>query len=128
MKLAEAGPLVARTLVVTLTMFQGAEAAESVALAELDGDRLGGERWWSRVQQGLAESECHASENGQGLQAPNRAHNLRTYFEPAGIRVCGRTPHLIGSATDDHGEGHEVGQVHIIVTVQVEHVEAILWR
>jgi hypothetical protein len=26
-----------------------------------------------------------------GLQAPNRAHDLRTWFEPAGIRVQGRT-------------------------------------
>ena len=37
--------------------------------------------WWNRVQRGLTECEYHASENGEGLQAPNRAHNLRTYFE-----------------------------------------------
>jgi hypothetical protein len=47
--------------------------------------------WLARAQQHLAEREYRASENGQGLQAPNRAHNLRTYFEPTGIRVVDRT-------------------------------------
>jgi hypothetical protein len=39
----------------------------------------------------LARREYQASANGQGLQAPNRAHNLRTYFEPDGVRVHDRT-------------------------------------
>jgi hypothetical protein len=30
----------------------------------------------------IAEREHRASENGSGLQAPNRRHNLRTHFEP----------------------------------------------
>lgn len=47
--------------------------------------------WWSRVQRGLVEAEYHASENEHGLQAPNRAHNLRTFFDPTGIRVQTRT-------------------------------------
>ncbi|MFQ5451858.1 MAG: hypothetical protein ACE5E9_14630, partial [Nitrospinaceae bacterium] len=49
------------------------------------------EDWWNRVQRGLAEGEYHASKNRHGLQAPNRAHNLRTYFESRGIRVYDRT-------------------------------------
>lgn len=47
--------------------------------------------WWSSVQRGLAEEEYEVSENGQGVQAPNRAHNLRTFFGPTGIRVHDRT-------------------------------------
>ena len=58
------------------------------------------EGWWNRVQRGLAQGEYYASENRHGLQAPNRAHNLRTYFEPTGIRVHDRTaagsPKLVG--------------------------------
>ncbi|MEO5618694.1 MAG: FG-GAP-like repeat-containing protein [Candidatus Eisenbacteria bacterium] len=34
--------------------------------------------------------EYQASRNSEGLQAPNRAHDLRTYFEPAGIRIVDR--------------------------------------
>ncbi len=47
--------------------------------------------WWERLQRGLTESEYHASNNGRGLQAPNRAHNLRTYFSPTGVRLHDRT-------------------------------------
>src|SRR5688572_9252916 len=45
----------------------------------------------ARAQQQIAAREYRASENGEGLQAPNRAHNLRTYFERSGIRVHDRT-------------------------------------
>ena len=47
--------------------------------------------WWSSVQRELAVGEYHVSENAQGLQAPNRSHNLRTYFEPTGIHLHDRT-------------------------------------
>jgi hypothetical protein len=47
--------------------------------------------WLERAQRTLAEREHHATDNGHGLQAPNRAHDLRTYFESSGIRVHGRT-------------------------------------
>jgi len=40
---------------------------------------------------GIADREYQASQNGEGLQAPNRRHNLRTYFEASGIRVRDRT-------------------------------------
>lgn len=67
------------------------------------------EVWWSRVQRGLAEGEYHPAENRQGLQAPNRAHNLRTYFEPTGIRVHDRTapggPELVSLSFAGMGRG-----------------------
>jgi hypothetical protein len=45
-----------------------------------------------RLRDAIAAREYEASENRQGLlQAPNRAQGLRTYFEPAGIRVVDRT-------------------------------------
>jgi hypothetical protein len=37
------------------------------------------QRWLADARRELAEREYRASENGQGLQAPNRAHDLRTY-------------------------------------------------
>ena len=45
----------------------------------------------AQAQRHVAEREYRASENDQGLQAPNRRHNLRTYFDAAGIRVVDRT-------------------------------------
>ncbi|HXV37524.1 MAG TPA: hypothetical protein VEC18_10260, partial [Myxococcota bacterium] len=39
----------------------------------------------------IAEREYRASAIRGGLQAPNRAHDLRTYFETSGIRVHSRT-------------------------------------
>lgn len=38
----------------------------------------------------LSASEYHPSRNPRGLQAPNRAHGLRTWFETTGIRVHDR--------------------------------------
>jgi hypothetical protein len=43
------------------------------------------------MQRHIAQREYRVSADRQGLQAPNRAHNLRTYFEPTGIRVHDRT-------------------------------------
>ena len=39
----------------------------------------------------LARREYEATPNARGLQAPNRAHDLRTYFDARGIRVHDRT-------------------------------------
>ena len=49
----------------------------------------------SSLRRVIAEQEYHASRNDLGLQAPNRAHDLRTYFTSQGIRVHDR-----GSMTD----------------------------
>ena len=37
--------------------------------------------WLAVAQRHIAEREYRASANALGLQAPNRAHNLRTYFD-----------------------------------------------
>ena len=55
--------------------------------------------WWSAVQRDIAASEYHVTwqektclpDGHAGYQAPNRAHNLRTYFTPEGPRVVRRT-------------------------------------
>ena len=46
--------------------------------------------WVLRVQRAIAEREYEATTIAEGLQAPHRAHNFRTYFAPAGIRVVDR--------------------------------------
>ena len=67
------------------------------------------------IQAQLAAREYHASENGEGLQAPNRAHNLRTYFAPDGIRVVDRTaggsPELLQLSLTGVGRGEELRAV-----------------
>ncbi len=54
------------------------------------GENAGAD-WLARAQRAIAAREYHASENTQGLQAPNRRQNFRTYFAPDGIRVVDRT-------------------------------------
>ena len=58
------------------------------SVAELEEPEVG---FLARAQRHIEEREYRASENSEGLQAPNRAHNLRTYFGPSGIRVHDRT-------------------------------------
>ncbi len=71
--------------------------------------------WLPRIQQAIAEKEYEASPNGGGLQAPNRAHNLRTYFEATGIRVVDRTaagsPELLELRLVGMGRGAQVKPV-----------------
>ena len=43
------------------------------------------------IQRHLNDREYWASQSSQGLQAPNRRHNLRTYFGPSGIQLVDRT-------------------------------------
>ena len=58
--------------------------------------------WWTDVQADLARAEYAASTTPQGLlQAPNRAHNLRTTFDERGIAVVrarGRTALPFGTS------------------------------
>ena len=42
------------------------------------------------IQRAVEQREYEATENGVGLQAPNRAHGLRSYFESTGVRVVDR--------------------------------------
>lgn len=68
-----------------------------IALAAPHGVPVSGERaalsgsWIASAQREITAREYQASENKEGLQAPNRAHDLRTYFEPTGIRIHDRT-------------------------------------
>src|SRR5262245_30692456 len=45
--------------------------------------------WLAAVESEIARAEYNVS--GAEPQAPNRANGLRTYFEPAGVRVVPRT-------------------------------------
>ncbi|HVN39423.1 MAG TPA: integrin alpha [Myxococcota bacterium] len=71
--------------------------------------------WLARAEQQIAEREYHASDNGSGLQAPNRAHDLRTYFEKSGIRVHDRTaggsPELLSLSLARVGRGATLAAV-----------------
>jgi len=64
------------------------------------------------MQRQIAEREYWASHNDLGLQAPNRIHNLRTYFEPTGIRVVDRTaagsPELLALRLAGVGRGEKL--------------------
>jgi hypothetical protein len=68
--------------------------------------------WMARAQRGIAEREYRASRNSNGLQAPNRAHNLRTYFDGSGIRVHDRTaagsPELLSLGLAGIGRGESL--------------------
>ncbi len=54
--------------------------------------------WWAQTQKDIQQSEYDVTWQEQtylpdvaaAYQAPNRAHNLRTYFTPAGIRIIPR--------------------------------------
>ena len=48
------------------------------------------EDWASKAQLSISKREYEATDAGAGLQAPNRALGLRTYFEPAGARIVDR--------------------------------------
>ncbi|MCX5800053.1 MAG: hypothetical protein NTX17_01490 [Candidatus Eisenbacteria bacterium] len=48
------------------------------------------EDWLGKVKAQIEREEYKASVNERGLQAPNRAHNLRTYFVDGGIEVVPR--------------------------------------
>ncbi|MFI5077812.1 MAG: integrin alpha, partial [Vicinamibacteria bacterium] len=67
------------------------------------------------MENAIARREYEASRNELGLQAPNRAHGLRTYFEPSGVRVHDRTaegsPELVEFELAAVGRGVERGVV-----------------
>jgi hypothetical protein len=77
-----------------------------------EGDVYRDSGWLARAQRGLAEREYQASLSRQGLQAPNRAQNLRTYFDPTGVRVVDRTapggPMLVELQLAGWGRGEDL--------------------
>ena len=66
--------------------------------------------WLAQAQRSIERREYWASGSDHGLQAPNRIHNLRTYFGKGGIRVHDRTapgsPHLVGLSLAGVGRGY----------------------
>jgi hypothetical protein len=58
--------------------------------APVGPDDLPGDAF-TRMQRSIEAREYQATRNDRGLQAPNRNHRLRTYFEPTGIRVHDRS-------------------------------------
>ena len=69
----------------------GLSFAASVAIASSASPPPAAGDWLARAQSEIARREYHASRSGSDLQAPNRAHDLRTYFEPTGVRIHSRT-------------------------------------
>ncbi|MBK7368181.1 MAG: FG-GAP repeat protein [Candidatus Eisenbacteria bacterium] len=65
------------------------QATRTAAVTE-PSDRPG-DAWLEHAERAIAKKEYEASTTGGGLQAPNRAHGLRTWFDPEGIRVVDRT-------------------------------------
>jgi hypothetical protein len=61
------------------------DSAARAGSADLENDTL------AAMQRSIEAREYQASRNDRGLQAPNRKHGLRAYFEPTGIRVHDRT-------------------------------------
>ncbi|MBW2542445.1 MAG: FG-GAP repeat protein [Deltaproteobacteria bacterium] len=72
---------------------EGAEAAASpgASLASDPAPAALSDGGLAALQRHIERREYRASVNRDGLQAPNREHNLRTYFGPTGIRVHDRT-------------------------------------
>jgi hypothetical protein len=79
------------------------------------GPELSSAEWLAGAARRVAEWEYRATRNGVGLQAPNRAHGLRTYFEPTGIRVVDRTaegsPELCALRLSGLGRGTRIEPV-----------------
>src|SRR5882672_1698152 len=71
--------------------------------------------WLATAREQIAAREYRASANGDVLQAPNRAHNLRTYFANTGIRVHDRTasgsPELLQMSLVGLGRGDSLAAV-----------------
>ena len=67
----------------------------------------------ARIESSLQRAEYHASQSRAGLQAPNRAQNLRTYFEATGIRVHDRTAagELLSLSLTGMGRGDDLARL-----------------
>ncbi|MFN2291232.1 MAG: FG-GAP-like repeat-containing protein [Anaerolineae bacterium] len=82
----------------TIAVAEANPPADTAAAVDAD--------WWSTVQEGIRRSEYHVTwQEGTYLadvaaayQAPNRAHNLRTYFTPRGPVLIPRTGIEAGEA------------------------------
>jgi hypothetical protein len=71
--------------------------------------------WLVHVQEQVVAREYQATENGEGVLAPNRADNLRTFFESTRVRVHDRTasgsPELLRLSLVGVGSGNDLEAV-----------------
>src|SRR5262249_9740392 len=87
--------------------------------------------------QALARREYEPTPNAHGLQAPNRAHDLRTYFDARGIRVHDRTapgsPELLALTLSGVGRGRTLASVaagqisHAGARVEIRRAGVVEW-
>jgi hypothetical protein len=86
-----------------------------VSVAAEPGDAVPAGDGLATMQRHIAQREYRASYNSNGLQAPNRVNNLRTYFSPNGIRVHDRTragsPELLALNLTGIGRGETLAAV-----------------
>ncbi|MBK6426742.1 MAG: FG-GAP repeat protein [Blastocatellia bacterium] len=70
-----------------------------------------------QAQRSITRQEYQATRNDRGLQAPNREHNLRTYFEPWGARIEDRTadgsPELLRMRTVGLGRYGQIATLEV---------------
>ena len=92
-----------------------APARPDVLVAAEPGDAAPAGDGLAAMQRHIAQREYRASYNSNGLQAPNRVNNLRTYFSPNGIRVHDRTragsPELLALNLTGIGRGETLAAV-----------------
>ena len=95
------------------------------------------ENWWISTSRNFAAYEYIPSVGKFGLQAPNRAHNLRTYFLPDGIRVHERanpeSPILLQMSLARFGRTNLLSEIvpgmvnHFNDRVEIRRKELIEW-
>jgi hypothetical protein len=91
-------------------------APESLSSLSEDAERAEADpSWLEGAQRHIEEREYWASDSREGLQAPNRNKNFRTYFEASGIRVHDRTaigsPELLELSVVGLGRGDALAPV-----------------
>ena len=92
-----AGPISGRDSEVGAAVGPSREAQAALATGEPPSGA--NEDWWRRVRKAVGESEYYITrrpascrpERGDVYQAPNRAHDLRIYFDERGVEVLDRS-------------------------------------
>ncbi|HFE38722.1 MAG TPA: hypothetical protein ENK06_09965, partial [Gammaproteobacteria bacterium] len=78
------------TLISALTSMTAAMAAPSAKLETIDPSITDSD-WTMAIQKNIQQAEYRARPSNKGLQAPNRAHNIRSYFRENGLHIVDRT-------------------------------------
>src|SRR5262245_58558410 len=83
--------LLTTSICLAALIFQGAPRAAGPMGASAAVQGGASSHWLAQAKRHIAEREYWASPSERGLQAPNRRHSLRTWFDGSGIRVHDRT-------------------------------------